>query len=232
VIKLMVSLDNAVLARMEYGGKRYEVLVDPELVESFKSDVTSVEIDDFLATDEVWHDAKAGDRPTEEAILATFGTQDIATIASVILTKGSIQLTTNQRKEMVEQKRQQIIQEIHSTAIDPKSKSPHPKTRIELALDESRFFADPFKRVEIQVKEAIDLLKPLIPLSFEPVRIAFRVNGSSYGRVNKLLRQYLDKDEWLSNGDWACIIQCPPGMAQNIIGKVRGIDNNSEIKEL
>ena len=124
----MVSLDNAVLARMEYGGKRYEVLVDPELVESFKSDVTSVEIDDFLATDEVWHDAKAGDRPTEEAILATFGTQDIATIASVILTKGSIQLTTNQRKEMVEQKRQQIIQEIHSTAIDPKSKSPHPKT--------------------------------------------------------------------------------------------------------
>ena len=54
----MVSLDEAVLARLEYGGKRYEVLVDPELVEEFKSDPSSVNIDEFLATDEVWHDAK------------------------------------------------------------------------------------------------------------------------------------------------------------------------------
>ena len=76
---------------------------------------------------------------------------------------------------MVEQKRQLIIQEIHSTAIDPKSKSPHPKTRIELALDESRFSVDPFKRLELQVKDAINSLKPLIPLSFEPVEcIEFR----------------------------------------------------------
>ena len=34
----MVSLDAAVLARWEYGGKRYEVLVDPDLVELFKQD--------------------------------------------------------------------------------------------------------------------------------------------------------------------------------------------------
>ena len=29
----MVSLDNSVLARMEKGGKRYELLVDPDLVD-------------------------------------------------------------------------------------------------------------------------------------------------------------------------------------------------------
>ena len=68
----MVSLDAAVLARWEYGGKRYEILVDPDLVESFKQDPSSVDMDDFLATDEVWHDAKGGDRPTEEAIEATY----------------------------------------------------------------------------------------------------------------------------------------------------------------
>ena len=123
----MVSLDSAVLARWEYGGKRYEILVDPDLVDTFRQDPSDVNMDDFLATDEVWHDAKGGDRPTEEAIESTFGTQEIDQIAAIILEKGNIQLTTNQRKEMVEQKRQLIIQEIHSTAIDPKSKSPHPK---------------------------------------------------------------------------------------------------------
>jgi len=232
VNKIMVSLDNAVLARWEYGGKRYEILVDPELVDMFKTDPSSVNIDDFLATDEVWHDARGGDRPTEEAIDSTFGTMDITEIATKILEKGSIQLTTNQRKLMIEQKWQLIVQEIHSTAIDPKAKTPHPKTRIELALEESRFTPDPFKRIDLQVKDAISLLKPLIPLSFEPVRIAFRISGSGYGKASKFLRQYLDKEEWLSNGDWACIIECPPGMAGNIIGKVKGIDNNSDVKEL
>jgi len=109
----MVSLDAAVLARYEYGGKRYEILVDPDLVEAFRQDPDSVDIDDFLATDEVWHDARGGDRPTEEAIESTFETQEINEIAKIILEKGNIQLTTNQRKEMVEQKRQMIIQEIH-----------------------------------------------------------------------------------------------------------------------
>ena len=228
----MVSLDSAVLARWEYGGKRYEILVDPGLVDAFRQNPSSVNMDDFLATDEVWHDARGGDRPTEEAIESTFGTQEIDEIAAIILEKGNIQLTTNQRKEMVEQKRQLIIQEIHSTAIDPKAKSPHPKTRIELALEESRFSVDPFKRLDVQVKDAINTLKSLIPLSFEPVRIAFRISGSGYGKTSKFLRPYLDKDEWLSNGDWACIIQCPPGMAGNLIGKVKSVDSDSEVKEL
>ena len=47
-----------------------------------------VNIDDFLATDEVWHDAKGGDRPTEDAIESTFGTQDIEEIAKIIFGKG------------------------------------------------------------------------------------------------------------------------------------------------
>lgn len=228
----MVSLDSAVLARWEFGGKRYEILVDPDLVESFKSDPSTVNIDDFLATDEVWHDARGGDRPTEEAIEATFSTQEISKIAEIIIERGSIQLTTNQRKDLVEQKRQLIIHEIHSTAVDPKAKTPHPKTRIELALEESRFSVDPFKRLELQVKDAIDILKPLIPLSFEPARVAFRIPGAGYGACGKFLRPYLDKEEWLSNGDWACIIQCPPGMVGNLIGKVKGVAGNSEAKEL
>ena len=54
----MVSLDDAVLARLEKGGKRYEVLVDPSMVEAFKEDPESVDINDFLAMDEVFHDAR------------------------------------------------------------------------------------------------------------------------------------------------------------------------------
>ena len=228
----MVSLDKAVLARLEKGGKRYEVLVDPALVEAFKESPDEVDINDFLAMDEVFHDARGGERPTGEAIENVFGSQDIVVITTAILEKGSIQLTTAQRKQMVETMRQQIIHRIHSEAVDPKTKSPHSKTRIELALDESRYSVDPFKRLEDQVKDAIAKLKPLIPLSFETVRLAFKVPGSAYGSVSQLLRTYQQKEGWLEDGSWACVIECSAGMKGEIIGQVMRRSSDAEVKEL
>ncbi len=228
----MVSLDDAVLARMEKGGKRYELLVDPNLVDVFKSEPASVDLNAFLAMDEVFHDIRGGERPTEDAIENTFGTQDIFEITKTVLAKGSIQLTTAQRKARVEQMRQQIVHEIHTQAVDPKTKSPHPKTRIELALNESRYSVDPFKRLDDQVKDAIELLKPMIPLSFESVRLAVRVPGSAYGGSSRILRPYLEKEQWLENGSWAGIIEIPAGMKDTIYGKLMSQSSDTEMKEL
>ena len=228
----MVSLDDAVLARLEKGGKRYEALVDPDLVEQWKEDSTDINLDDFMAMDEIFHDARAGERPTEDALMKAFETLDVASILRMILTKGSIQLTTAQRKARVENMRQQIIHHIHSQAIDPKSKSPHPRTRIELALEESKYSVDPFKRLEDQVKDAIAKLKPLIPLSFESVRLAFRIPGSAYGSVSQILRTHQQKEGWLENGDWACVVEISAGMKGDLIGQVLKRANNAEVKEL
>ena len=217
---------------MEKGGKRYELLVDPEMVDDFKNDPDSINIDEFLAMDEVFHDARGGERPTEEAIENTFGTQDILEIAKTILTKGSIQLTTNQRKAIVEKMRQKIIHHIHSQAVDPKTKSPHPVTRIELALEESRYSVDPFKKLELQIKDAVDKLKVLIPLSFETMRLAFKVPGSAYGSAMRVLRSYHVKDGWLEDGTWACVIEIPAGMKGEIIGQIMKVSSQTEVKEM
>ena len=228
----MVSLDNAVLARLEKGGKRYEALVDPDLVEEWRDDSSRIDLDEFMAMDEIFHDARAGERPTEDALMKAFQTLDVTTILNVILEKGSIQLTTAQRKARVENIRQQIIHHIHSQAVDPRSKSPHPRTRIELALEESKYSVDPFKRLEQQVSDAIAILKPMIPLSFESLRLAFRIPGKAYGSVSQLLRSYQQKEGWLENGDWACVVEIPAGMKGDIIGQVLKRANDAEVKEL
>ncbi len=228
----MVSLDDAVVARLEKGGKRYEILVDPELVESFKSDPTSVPLDELLATDEVWHDARSGERPTEDKLISTFGTIELLDCVTTILAKGSIQLTTVQRRQMISDKRQQIITEISRTAIDPRSKAPHPATRIELALDELRWNPDPFLSVERQIKDAVDVLRPVIPLSFETIKLAFRVSGSAYGGVQREVRSDVIKEQWLENGDWAFVVEIPAGMKGEYLSKVAKRDPNTEVKEL
>lgn len=228
----MVSLDDAVLARLEKGGKRYEILVDPDLVDTFKNDPSGVDVDEFFAMDEVFHDARGGERPTAESIESAFGTQDIMEIAKIIFEKGSIQLTTNQRKAMVERMRQKIVHHIHSQAVDPKTKSPHPVTRIELALDESRYSVDPFKNLDAQIKDAVDRLKPLIPLSFETLRLAFKVPGSGYGGAMRILRPFQIKEGWLEDGSWASVVEIPAGMKGEIIGQIMKVSSQTEVREM
>jgi ribosome maturation protein SDO1 len=55
-----------------------------------------------------------------------FGTTDPLKIADLILKKGTLQLTTDQRRKMVEDKKRQIIDFISRQAVDPKTNLPHP----------------------------------------------------------------------------------------------------------
>ena len=228
----MVSLDDAVIARFEKGGNRYEILVDPELVAQWKGDNDSVVFEDMLATDEVWSDVKAGDRPTAEALENIFVSTDLHTCVEKILKEGSIQLTTAQRKQMVEEKRKQIVNAIATTATDPKTRGPHPPTRIENALSEARFSVDPFLSVERQVQDAVDAIRSLIPLQFITVRLAFRVQGKDYGGVYQLLRDSIQREEWLSDGSWACVVECPGGMKSDLISRVAKRSSGLDVKEL
>ena len=93
---------------------------------------------------------------------------------------------------MVDERMKQIVNEIAMTATDPRTKLPHPHVRIENALDEARFKADPFLSVERQVQDAVDVLKPIIPLQFITIRLAFKVPGKDYGGVSQLLRDSMD----------------------------------------
>ena len=228
----MVSLDDAVIARLERGGSRYEILVDPELAQQWRKSPGSVSMEDVLAVEEIWSDSRQGDRPNESDLVKSFETNDTLECAAKILEKGSIQLTTQQRKEMTEEKRKKIINAIATPATDPKTKAPHPRTRIENALTESRFSVDPFLSVERQVEDAIKVLRPLIPLQFVMAKIAFRIPGSDYGGALGVLRDLVEKEDWLSNGDWACVVSCPGGMRHDLIDQVMKRCSRAEVKHL
>jgi len=226
----MVSLDDAVLARYEHGGKRFEILIDPTLVDAYRSNPESIDLDDILATEEVWLDARGGERPTSEQLLNAFGTDELHTCVEKILNKGSIQLTTVQRKERVKSMRGAIIHKISSTAIDPRSKMPHPPSRIETALEECRYSIDPFLSLDRQVNDAVKLMRPLIPLKFATARLAFRIPGVEYGSVQSVLRELMIKEEWLPNGDWACVVEVPAGSKIDLMGDIAKRSKGSVVK--
>ena len=209
----MVSLENAVIARLQKGGDRFEILVDPHEAEHILDGKTE-NILSALAIDAVFSDSKKGTHAPIESIQKQFKTTDISTIAKEIIQKGEIQLTTEQRHEMQQQKKKRIVDLIVKNAMDPKTKTPHPRTRIELAMDEAKVHIDPFKSVNQQMKTIIEVLRPILPISIEQVRISVKILPEHVGKGYSAVRSFgtLEREEWQSDGSWIGIVKLPAGM--------------------
>jgi ribosome maturation protein SDO1 len=209
----LVSLENAVIARLHKGADHFEVLVDPHEAEHIIEGKTD-SILSALAIDAVFSDSKKGTHAPIESLQKHFNTTDISTIANEIIQKGEIQLTTDQRREMQENKKKRIIDLIVKNAMDPKTKMPHPRTRIELALEEAKVHIDPFKSVNQQMKTILEQLRPLIPISMEQARISIKIPPEHVGKAYGAVRSFgtLEREEWQSDGTWIGIVKLPAGM--------------------
>ncbi|NYZ79406.1 ribosome assembly factor SBDS [Candidatus Micrarchaeota archaeon] len=229
----MVSLDKAIIARLETHGEKFEILVDPELAYLFKTG-SKKDILNLLVAEEIFIDARKGERPTAEAMKKAFGTTEFMKIAEVILRKGDVQLTTEQRKKMVEEKRRKIVAILARECVDPRTGAPHPPQRIEKALEESRVRIDPFKDAEAQLKEVVDALRLILPMKFEKVRIAVRVPAEYAPRAFGTLKEYsIQKEEWQSNGNLIVVVEMPAGLQGEFYDKINKITaGNVETKIL
>jgi ribosome maturation protein SDO1 len=204
----MVSLEDAVIARYETGGSRFEILIDPKAAQSY-SEGNGIDWEDAIAADGIWSDSAKGERAPDTIVNNTFETTDLIDIYKKILAEGTIQLTSQQRKEMVEQKRKQIVAHIVANAMNPQTGGPHPPQRIENAINEVRYSVDPIETMDKQVEKIIKLIKTLIPISFEKIRVAVKIQaihvGKCYGQITNLSK--IESEEYQKDGSWIGMLE-------------------------
>ena len=220
----MVSLEKAVVARLKKGEHHFEVLVDPDgaerLMDRWRRDETTTaeDVRAILATDFVFTHWSDGKKASDEHLAKSFETTDLVAIARRILLEGEIQLTAEQRKKLIDSKHKRVVEQILKNAWNPQAKAPHPKDRIERALEEAKFRVDPFKGVEEQVQAAIKALRPLIPIAVEQVKVAVRVPaehaGHSYGVLKGLGE--IKQEEWQKDGALVIVLQIPAGIQADV----------------
>ena len=211
----MISLDEAVTARLESHGERFEVLVDPDAALAIKRGDFDGELEEVIAAEDVFEDASRGDRPPEKALEEVFDTTDPMEIIPEVIERGDIQITAEQRREMQEQKHRQLVQHITRNAVNPQmDDAPHPPERIEDALEQAGFQVDPMEPVENQVDEALDELRPVIPIRFDEVTVAVQIPPEYAGSAQARIRQFgdLEREEWQSDGSWIGVLTFPAGM--------------------
>ncbi len=228
----MVNLEDAIVARLETHGETFEVLLDPVVMNYIKQG-KEVDLIEYMAVEDIFNNSSKGTRPAEDKLKEAFGTTDVAEIASKIISKGEVQITAEQRKEMQEIKKKQIVSYIAANAINPQTKLPHPPTRIELALEECKFHVDPFKSVEKQVEEAMKLLRPLIPIRFEKSKVAIKLKGDDYAKCYNDLAGFgiIEREEWQQDGSWIGVIEIPAGIITDMTTKLNNkTKGHAEVK--
>ncbi|MFQ5758665.1 MAG: ribosome assembly factor SBDS [Candidatus Bathyarchaeia archaeon] len=209
------------IARMTREGEHFEILVKPEPAFSYRiGKIDSVS--KVLVTETVFTDANKGLRASEDQLQKAFGILDPVKIAGVILKKGTLQLTTEQRKKLTEKKRKQIISFITRQCVDPKTNLPHPPLRIEQAMEQVHYPIDPFEDAEEQAREIIKLLRPILPLKMEQVSVAVRIPPEYASKVYGTVKGFgaIKKEEWRADGSWFTIVEMPAGLYGSFLEKL------------
>ncbi|ESQ21911.1 MAG: conserved hypothetical protein TIGR00291 [uncultured Acidilobus sp. CIS] len=185
----------------------------------------NVSISEVLWADTVYKDVRKGLKASPDALRKAFGTEDINAIAEKILKEGQIQLTEEERRKIIETKRRQIITYIARNAVDPKTGTPIPETRIEALFEQLRIGVDPFKPVEVQALEAIKRMATVMPIKVARALIEATIPTAYAGRAIGEIKRLGDvkKTTWLDDGSLKVELEIPAGLQLEVIDKIQSL---------
>jgi ribosome maturation protein SDO1 len=221
------------VVRFSYEGEKFEIMVKPDPALEYKmgkkKDLSAV-----LISDEIYTDSGKGTKPSTEKLLQAFKTEDLTKIAEIIMQKGNLNLTTDQRRKMIENKRKQIVEFIAKTYVDPKTHLPHPPLRVEQAMKDARVSIDPQKNVDEQVKDIVEKLRSIIALKSESLQLEILIPAQYASQSYAVLKSVgsLKKEEWQNNGSLKAILEIPAAARPNVIDRLGSITKGSASVEV
>lgn len=122
-----MNTDHSLIIKLAKGGHKWQIFVDRREYDAFmegKKTIRDISMGDVVGTE-------SGDKVTDAVLESVFGTADVWKCMEQIAKEGEPQYSVQDRREMTEKKRKQIIEYINKTYIDGKTKLPHPIARID-----------------------------------------------------------------------------------------------------
>ncbi|MCH7757486.1 MAG: ribosome assembly factor SBDS [Thaumarchaeota archaeon] len=221
------------VVKYSFEGEKFEILVKPDPALDYKlgkrKDISSV-----LVSEDIYTDSSKGTKPSTEKLLKAFKTADYTEIAQKILQKGDLNLTTEQRRKMVEEKKKQLVEFIAKTYVDPRTHLPHPPLRIEQAMKDARVSVDPQKSMDEQVKDIVEKLRSIIPLKSENLTLEIIIPAQFASQSYAVLKSVgsLKKEEWQNNGSLKAILEIPAAARPHVIDRLGSITKGSATVEV
>ncbi|MCS7093742.1 MAG: ribosome assembly factor SBDS [Candidatus Aenigmarchaeota archaeon] len=217
----MISVDKAVVAKLNVKGINFEILVDPKKAWDLKNG-KKVDIVEVLAYPAIYKNARKGETVQQTDLQKIFGTTDVYKIAEEIIKKGEFSLTTEQRREMIEEKKNLIASIISKRAINPQTNTPHPPQRILNAMDQVGVNIDPFLDAEAQVEKVLKSIKQVLPIKFQKILVQIKIPPQYIGKVYSLISSAgeIKSENYLQDGSLSLEIEIFSGVQDEFFRKV------------
>ena len=225
---MAIGVDKAVVARLHKSGQKFEVLIDPEKALEFKKGA-KIDVNEVIAFPGIYHDVRNTERVPEQDLQKIFGTSDVLKVAEKIIHEGELQLTTEQRRQMVEQRKTQIVSIIARRGINPQTNTPHPPQRIQNAMDKAGINIDPFVDAEQQIDKVLKNIKTIIPIKFQNVIIQFKVPPQFAGKTYTALKASgtIISEQWLNDGSLQLSLKMMAGIQEELFQKIANITHGA-----
>lgn len=228
-----MSIEKAVVARLTHAQQKFEILVDPNKAMDFKSG-KMVAMDQILAYPVIYKDVNAAETAATGDLQKVFGTTDVPQIAAKILKEGEIQITTEQKREMTEKKRNMIVALIAKRGINPQTNTPHPEQRILNAMHQAGANVDPFIDTEVQLEKIVKAIKPIIPIKFQNVTLQVKIPPQFAGRAFPAIKTAgkITSEQWMNDGSLQVTIEMLAGAMDEFIHKLANMTSGNFVSNV
>ncbi len=209
------------LARIKKGGRRFEIVVDPDNAVAYKNGKLE-DIREVLIAERIFEDVQKGVFSPKSDLDNVFPKMDAMEIAKLILMKGDLQLSAKYRQSKQEEKKRIIIESIHRNSINPLNNLPHPTTRIINAMEEVKIKIDDNKSAHDQIQDIVKKLQVVLPIKFEHKHVQVHISEKYSKKYYKTIHQYgkVINEKWLDDGCYLCNIEIPAGLYMDFIDDI------------
>jgi len=213
------------IVRLKKSGKNFEIILsNPDDALELRRGA-SISVGDVLRSPEIFSNSRQAEAASTNDLKNIFGTEKKEEVAKVIIKDGDFHLTAEQKKQILDAKMNKIIEYIHMNAMDPKTKLPHPKQRIELAMEQARLHINMYESIVSQTDVVVKALQPILPMSFEKLALRITIPAIYTNKAYSVIKsKYAVKREaWQNDGSVLIELDTQAGKKQDIFNLVNNL---------
>ncbi len=230
--KILADHRSQTVVRMKVRGHVFEALIDLQKALEFKK-TNKGNLQEIVVFDSVFRDYKKGIRAGASELESSFGTSNVYDVVKKMVLEGEILLPSEFKAKAREEKEKQVVEWLSKSCVNPKNGLPHPPQRIKGAMDEVGVKIEENKPAEEQAMQIMKLINKILPIKIESKKIAIKIPAINAAKSYGVIKGFLMKEEWLSDGSLSCVVEVPSASIMDFYDKLNSITHGTALtKEL
>ena len=169
--------------------KGFEILCKNGTIDSYRNSKLSMQ--DILLTDNIYTDIKKGNIAKKSDLIKSFNKEDINDCIKIILDEGDYNLTTQERRKLVDKRKDEIISYIMKNYNDLQNNKLN-SLQIETILKKIKLVVNPHIIGSRQAKDLINKFKKEFPLKKSSKDGILKFPLYFYNKISNYLSDYCD----------------------------------------